>query len=184
MKTDIEPIWKEYHNKLHGFILGRVGDKSTADDILQDVFLRIHSRIDTLREDSKLQSWIYQITRNAIIDFYRKHKPMEKLPESLAVAGTDASVKAEEAITGCVLPMIERLPHHYRQAVLLSEIEGKTQKEVAGKQGISLSGAKSRVQRGRSIIKDMLMDVCLFEFDNQGNAIDYRSKKGAGCDMC
>lgn len=182
--NNIEPIWKEYHNKLHGFILGRVNDVSTADDILQDVFLRIHSRIDTLREDSKLQSWIYQIARNAIIDFYRKHKPMEELPESLATPGTNGNAAAGEAITGCVLPMIERLPDHYRQAVLLSEIEGKTQKEVAGKQGISLSGAKSRVQRGRSLIKEMLMDVCRFEFDHQGNLIDYRSKKGAGCDTC
>ncbi|NIM17738.1 MAG: RNA polymerase sigma factor SigZ [Candidatus Aminicenantes bacterium] len=181
MMTDIEPIWKEYHDRLHGFIRSRVGDTSTADDILQEVFLRIHSRIDTLKESSKIKSWIYRITRNAIIDHYRARKPMEELPESLAVPETDASVKAVEAITGCVLPMIRHLPDHYRQALMLSEIKGLTQKEVARKQGVSTSGAKSRIQRGRSMIKDMLMDVCHFEFDQQGNVIDYRSK-GEGCE--
>ena len=183
MTTNIEPIWQEYHNSLQGFIRSRVGDPSTAEDILQDVFLRIHSRIHTLRENNKIKSWIYQITRNAIIDYYRAYKPMEELPESLAVPGTDTSVKAREAIAGCVLPMIKRLPDHYRQALMLSEIDGLTQKEVARKQGLSTSGAKTRIQRGRSMIKDMLMKVCHFEFDHQGNVIDYRSK-GAECDRC
>jgi RNA polymerase sigma-70 factor (ECF subfamily) len=183
MVTNIEAIWQEYHDKLRGFIQSRVGDKSTADDILQDVFLRIHSRINTLKETSKIKSWVYQITRNAVIDYYRVNKPMEELPELLATPGTDASVKAGEVVTGCVLSMIKRLPEHYRQALMLSEIEGLTQKEVAKRQGISLSGSKSRIQRGRSMVKDMLKEVCHLEFDHQGNLIDARSK-GAGCDNC
>jgi RNA polymerase sigma-70 factor (ECF subfamily) len=70
--------------------------------------------------------------------------------------------------------MIERLPDHYRQAVMLSEIEGLKQREVAIKQGISLSGAKSRVQRGRKMLKEMLMAGCHFEFDHRGTVIDYQ----------
>jgi RNA polymerase sigma-70 factor (ECF subfamily) len=77
----IEQIWQEYHHRLHGFIQSRVGDSSLADDILQDVFTRIHSRINSLRDSRKIQSWIYQISRNAIIDFFRSRKMLEELPE-------------------------------------------------------------------------------------------------------
>jgi RNA polymerase sigma-70 factor (ECF subfamily) len=123
----IEPIRREYQNKLHGFILSRVGDRSTADDILQDVFLRIYSKIDTLKEDSKFQSWMYRITRNAIIDYYRAQKKMEELPESLAAPETEINAEVRREISGCLLPMINELPEHYRQAVMMSEIEGLTQ---------------------------------------------------------
>jgi RNA polymerase sigma-70 factor (ECF subfamily) len=179
----IESIWKEYHSKLHRFIQSRVGDASIAEDILQEVFTRIYSRIGTIKETSKIQSWIYQITRNAIIDHYRAHKKMEKLPESLSTPEMDPSDKTRQEITDCFVPMIERLPNHYRQALMLSEIEGLTQKEVAIRQGMSLSGAKSRIQRGRSMLKDMLLKCCRFEFDHRGNVIDWE-EKGSHCDKC
>ena len=176
-----ELIWKEYHTGLHSFIQSRVGDTSVADDILQDVFLRIHSRIGTLKESSKIQSWIYQITRNAIIDHYRAHKKMEELPETLAASEPEPDDQSRWEIGTCLLPMIQSLPEHYRQALMMSEMEGMTQKEVAVKQELSLSGAKSRVQRGREMVKEMLLQCCRFEFDHRGSVIDYESK-GKTCD--
>ncbi len=181
--TNIEPIWKEYHNRLHGFILGRVNDRPTADDILQDVFLRIYLRIDTLREDSKIQSWIYQITRNAIIDYYRAKKTTAELPQSIAAPETEYSDKVKQELSGCILPMIENLPQHYRDALLMSEIEEMPQKEVAKKQGLSLSGAKSRVGRGRLMVKNLLTQCCRFAFDRQGGIIDYKPN-GTNCNGC
>ena len=178
-----EQVWKEYHDNLHGFIQSRVSDASIADDILQEVFTRIYSRIDTLKEENKIQSWIYQITRNAIIDHYRSHKTMEKLPETLTALEPEPFDTVRQEIASCIMPMIQTLPDNYRQALMLSEIEGLTQKEVAKKQGVSLSGAKSRVQRGRSMIKDMLLGCCHFEFDRQGNVIGYEGK-GETCDQC
>jgi len=176
-----EQIWNEYRARLLGFIQSRIGNASDADDILQDVFVRIHSRIGSLKDNSKLQSWIYQIARNAVIDYYRARKPMEELPESLAIPETDPGNKARREIANCILPMIQALPDHYREAVMLSEIEGLTQKEVARTQSISVSGAKSRVQRGRAMIKDMLLDCCRFQFDRGGHVIDYETK-GPTCD--
>jgi RNA polymerase sigma-70 factor (ECF subfamily) len=80
--------------------------------------------------------------------------------------------------------MIRNLPEHNRQALMLSEIEGLRQKEVAAKQGVSLPGAKARIQRGRAMMKKMLLECCQFEFDHQGKAIDYE-EKGQGCgDTC
>ena len=183
MMNRLEQIWKEYHAGLHNFIQSRVGDAATADDILQEVFLRIHTRIDSLKENSKIQSWIYQIARNAIIDHYRAHKSMEELPEMLTTPEPEPGDQATREIATCIIPMVQSLPEHYRQAIMLSEIEGWTQKEVARKQGVSLSGAKSRIQRGRSMIKEMLLDCCRFEFDHQGSVIDYEGR-GGGCDGC
>jgi RNA polymerase sigma-70 factor (ECF subfamily) len=181
--NNTEQIWKEYYYRLLNFIKSRVRDASSADDILQEVFARVHSRIDTLREDSKIQSWIYQITRNAIIDHYRAQKITQELPESLSNAEMDQGDNTPYEIAGWLLPMIQKMPEHYRQAIMLSEIEGLTQKEVAGRLGISLPGAKSRIQRARSMVKKMLLDCCRFEFDRRGTVIDYEVN-GRRCDQC
>ena len=174
-------IWKEYHDRLHSFILSRVNESSVADDILQDVFMRILSRIDSLKDCDKLQSWTYQITRNAIIDYYRSQKTTSELPSTLTAPDGESSNTASKDMDTCLLPMIHSLPDPYREAVLLSEIEGKTQKEVAEKQGLSLSGAKSRVQRGRTMLKKMMFGCCSFEFDKRGNVIDYERKGDCDC---
>ncbi len=178
-----EEIWKVYHDRLGGFIRSRVGDAHTADDILQEVFLRIHSSIDTLEDCDKIQSWVYQITRNAIIDHYRAQHKMGELPEQLAAAEPELIERAREDIDACVVPIIEALPENYRQALMMSEIEGLTQKEVAERQSLSVSGAKSRVQRGRAMFKDMLFDCCKFEFDHRGNVMDYE-RKGDSFNTC
>ncbi len=183
MTDNIEMVWKEYHENLLSFIRSRVGDAVAAEDILQDVFVKIYTKIDSLKQNAKLKSWIYQITRNAIIDFYRTHKKMEELPQMLSALEMDQSEKARQEIEACLAPMIKTLPEHYREAVMLSEIEGMTQKDVAVKQGLSLSGAKARVQRGRKMLKEMLFGCCSFEFDHQGNMMDYDTK-GSDCNNC
>ena len=174
MISSVEQIWKDYHQKLHSFVQSRVNDKSVADDILQEVFIRIHSRLSTLKDNNRFQSWVYQITRNAIIDYYRTQKRTVQLSESLSMPETNDEVR--KRIASWFLPMIERLPDHYCQALILSEINGLTQKEVALKQGLSLSGAKSRIQRGRAMVKKMLLDCCHFDFDRQGKVMEYQPK--------
>ena len=78
----IDDIWSEYHLRLLGFIKQRVTEKD-AEDVLQDVFVKIHSRLDRLDEKAKIESWIFQITRNTVIDYYRSKKPTEPLPDWL-----------------------------------------------------------------------------------------------------
>ncbi len=183
MNNTTEQIWQTYHTNLHRFIQSRVNNASIADDILQEVFIKIHSRIDTLKDHSKIKSWVYQITQHAIIDHYRTHEDLEPLPEILVAPENDASEQARQDIENCILPLIQRIPENYRQALMLSEIPGVTQKQVAEKQGISLSGAKSRIQRGRAMIKDMLLKCCRFEFDHQGTLIEYEVKEPR-CNNC
>ena len=182
--SNIEQIWREYAAALRGFIQSRVDDADVADDILQNVFLSIHSKIDSLKDTGKLRPWIYQISRNAIIDHYRSLKSHAELPESIVQPEKDNAETARQEIESCMLPLVRNLPDTYREAVMLSEIEGMTQKQVAEKLGLSLSAAKSRVQRGRIMIKNMLNDCCRFEIDHRGTMVDYQLKDSVDKNYC
>lgn len=186
LNTDInvtEKVWKEYHSKLLAFVAKRIDDRTTAEDILQDVFVKIHSQINSLQEEEKLESWLYQITKNAVIDHYRTRKPSVDLPEWLSQPEADPTAQARQELEACLRPMIEQLPAKYRDALILSELEGKTQLEVSKEQQISLSGVKSRVQRGRSLLKGMMFECCQFETDHAGKVVDY-NEKNKYCDSC
>jgi RNA polymerase sigma-70 factor (ECF subfamily) len=176
-------IWSKYHSNLLAFIQKRVDDKVAAEDILQDVFVRIHSRLDTLEKNSKLKSWLYQITRNAVVDFYRSRRPTEELPAWLKQPQPSREDNTRRELSSCLAPMIQQLPEKYRHAVQLSEIEGKTQKEIAEKENISFSGAKSRVQRGRALLKAMLHNCCKLEINIKNQIVDY-DKKDDDCTLC
>lgn len=172
MRPTLETIYEDFHSKLYHFILGRIPDPNTAEDILQDVYLKIHSNIDELRESDRLQSWIYQITRNAITDYYRRVLPQEELPESLA-SPLEEEPDALAELAASVKGMLNCLPDKYREALELTELQGISQIELASKLNISVSGAKSRVQRAREKLKEAFLDCCHFEFDRLGRVIDY-----------
>ncbi len=169
---DTETIWHEFGASLRRFIRRRVADHVEADDILQDVFLKIHANIDTLRDESKLLSWMYQITRHAITDYYRSHQPFSQIPESLAITDEEEEDLTQQLACG-LREMVEGLPIKYREALILAEYQGLPQQEIATRLGISLSGAKSRVQRARDLLKGQLLQCCHVELDRLGKVIDY-----------
>ena len=172
-----EQVWETFNLPLQQFIRRRVRDQHSAEDILQDVFLKIHTHIDTLRTQDRLTSWIYQITRNAIADYYRAQRPTAELAETLPVADELADDDVVRELSPCVSAMVAALPEVYREALHLTEYQGLSQKALSERLGISFSGAKSRVQRARTKIKDQLLDCCHFQFDHAGRIIDYQSRR-------
>jgi RNA polymerase sigma-70 factor, ECF subfamily len=179
----IESVWTEFADRLGRFIRARVADPPTAEDILQDVFVKMHSRLDHLRAPAKLQSWLYLIARNAIIDHYRTTRKTSELPESLLAEPPEDSAEVCE-LKDALRQMIEGLPDAYREAIMLTEFEGLTQMQLAERLGITLSGAKSRVQRARGQLKQMLLGCCQFEFDRRGGIIDCKPRTSNGCRGC
>lgn len=172
--SDTAALYESLSADLLRFIRSRVGDDATARDLLQDVFLKIHSKADTLSDRDHLVSWVYQIARNSIIDYYRLRKPAEHLTQFHDEIPEEVEdVSSSKQLGQSVRDMIESLPEIYKEALLLTEYEGLSQKQLAGKLGISLSGAKSRVQRARQVLKDSLMKCCHFELDQFGTIIDY-----------
>jgi RNA polymerase sigma-70 factor (ECF subfamily) len=110
------------------------------------------------------------------MDYYRSQRPTAELPETLALPEDPDEDDAARELAPSLKAMINCLPEKYRQALLLTEYQGLTQKQMAEQLGISLSGAKSRVQRAREQLKDMLLDCCHFEFDRRGNILSYQPR--------
>lgn len=197
MTKTTEELWQLMHDGLRAFIAKRVNDQGHADDILQEVFVRVHRQLDSVKDPQRLVSWVYQITRNAIIDHYRRPGREREVPAGLSSElevlhespvrseiihdGDAAELRAELAC--CLRPMIERLSQDYRDAITLIEFDGLTQQAAAKQIGVSLSGMKSRVQRGRKQLKQMLDDCCRIELDRRGGVVDYDTR-AAACDCC
>lgn len=185
--SDVKAVWQAFHQRLWGFIGQRVNNPADVDDILQEVFVRIHQHLPTIRDTDRLQSWVFQITRNAIIDYYRKvdRQPEFASADALETLAMDADpVVFNHQIASCLRPLLEHLPEPYREAVQLSELDGMTQRSIAQELGISVSGMKSRVQRGRQKLKDLLQTCCQIELDAVGNVIEYEMKDLSMCRSC
>jgi RNA polymerase sigma-70 factor (ECF subfamily) len=190
MTTMTEELWQGMHDGLRAFIAKRVSDQSHAEDVLQEVFVRVHRQLDSVNDPRRIVSWIYQVTRNAIIDYYRKPGRWHEIPAGLSADfeafGGELQEESDDSgseLAGCLRPMIERLSKDYREALTLVELDGLTQQAAAQQMGLSLSGMKSRVQRGRKQLKQMLDDCCLIELDRRRGVVDYEVRD-AGCVAC
>src|SRR5512145_1818391 len=117
MTVVTERIWIEHSDQLRGFIHRRIPDTSVVDDVLQDVFVKIQTKIASLKDETSLQSWLYQITRHTIIDHFRSRKPEQELPETLDLPEPQQSRVLEE-LAECVRPMMDALPEKYRLPLL------------------------------------------------------------------
>jgi RNA polymerase sigma-70 factor (ECF subfamily) len=154
-------LWSEHRSRLRGYIARRVRDTNAVDDILQEVFLKASKNLQSLKSPGSIAAWLYRIATNAIADHYRSLRPWEELPDDVAAPKSERDYVAELAT--CLQPLIAGMPEAYRGALMLSEIEGLPQREVAARLNISLSGAKSRVQRGREKLHQRLLDCCDIE---------------------
>ena len=197
MASTVIEIWQQVHNGLRVFIAKRVSEETEIDDILQEVFLRIHRRIDGLKDPRRIVSWVYQITRHAIIDHYRASGRRLEMPVGLgadmelirSMAATPVIAESKDSgeyrseLAECLLPMIDQLSKEYREALMLVELEGLTQQAAAQRIGLSLSGMKSRVQRGRRQLKRKLDECCLIQLDQRHRVADYtlRDPKRSPC---
>jgi len=173
MKNKTTELWNRFNETLRHFILTKVKNEALADDLLQETFIRIHSKIDNLRDETKVQSWVFQIARNIINDHYRKNIPIsvEEVPEMI-----DTEAESDEAMTEAIRDMVlfmEDLPEQDCQALCQVEFAGISIKDYAEQAGISYTAAKSRVARARYKLSDLLMNCCHYEFDKYGTVIGY-----------
>lgn len=175
-------IWKRFDFPLRRFVRHRVDDRDIAEDLLQDIYLKIHTNIRTLRNPERLESWVYRIARNAVIDHYRTRRAASELPDSVSEERDDHERgEFERGLAQSVRHMMVELPPIYREALILADIEGVSQVQLAGRLGLSFSGAKSRVQRARLLLKKMLFDCCTWQFDRLGRVIDYEPRAENRC---
>jgi RNA polymerase sigma-70 factor, ECF subfamily len=177
MTTEIASIWTAFHKELKAFIQNKTRNSADTDDILQDVFIKIIRNFDKVTQAENLRHYLYGIVRNAINDYFRNRKPIldtENIKEEFTEEETQTlnTTVAES----CIKPFIQKLPEHYREALLITEFQGVSQKELAERLGISYSGAKSRVQRGKEKLKELILDCCAYESDSYGNLTGVKGK--------
>lgn len=176
MKTEI--IWKLYHGDVFRFVQSYVKDKDLANDLLQEVFIKIHLKKEGLEDEKFLKNWVLSIARNTVADHFRKITPSV----NLEIVPGDQEHAQEHSPEDCLQPLIKQLPKKYREAVMLSDIQGKKQAVVAKELNLSLSGAKSRIQRGRKLIQQGYIDCCNYELKN--GVLVGETKPQKGCKVC
>lgn len=172
-------FWGEHKTRLRSYIANRVRERDAVDDILQDVFLKAHTNLHTVKSNGSITAWLYRIAANSIADYYRGQRPSEEISDELPAPESEPDYIGE--LASCLHPLIADLPETYRLPLMLSEIEGRTQQEVATQLGLSLSGAKSRVQRGREKLRKRIMECCDIETE-RGGIVGYEVRnKARGC---
>ncbi len=176
MNTEIIHVWNDMNDRLTNFVNEKVKDPDLTKDIVQDVFLKAFTKFDTLKNKEKLVSWIYQITRNEIISHFRKLKFNQVLSSDDIEVEEFSDETLTSELTDCINPFINSLPEKYKQAIILADIENVSQKQIAERLNISYSGAKSRVQRGRELLKSTYEECCTISADVYGDVIDYKRK--------
>ncbi len=170
--------WSVAQSELRRFIYSRVRDSFTTDDILQDVFIKVHTRFGQLRDSDKLKSWLFQIARNSITDHFRAQK---KTITDTELRWDSEGPGLNDCVSYCLQEMLLTLPEKYRVALDLAEIQGLSQIELAKRLNVSYSGAKSRVQRARLMLKEKMAEQYRIKTDRYGNVVVCENKLPCNC---
>lgn len=171
-------VWTTTQDKLRNFVFRYTHDRAVADDIVQDVFLKVHSKIGQVRESDKLVGWIFQVTRHAITDYFRQQS---KTIDVKDIDWDSDQVSLNDCVSSCLSDMLTTLPAKYREALELIELKNLSQLELANVLSISYSGAKSRVQRARQMLKEKMDERYTIQLDKYGNVLVCENKTPCSC---
>ena len=176
----VEDVWRRFGAELRSFVGRRVSDPHRADDVVSEIVLRVHRSLHTLDDRERLAAWLFRIARNAIVDHYRRagddrerleSSPGDRLADDVTELDDDDSVHRE--LAACLRPMLDQLSPEYRRALQLTDLDGATQAAAAQLEGISVPGMKSRVQRARKQLAELLNRCCTLTLDARGLPMDY-----------
>jgi len=176
----VEDVWRRFGTELRSFVRRRISDPHRADDVVADILLRVHKNLGTLDDRDRLAAWLFRIARNAIIDEYRRaadsREVLEAAPgDHLAnqIGGLDDADTVQRELANCLRPMLDDLSPAYRRALQMTDLDGVTQAVAAEQEGISISGMKSRVQRARKQLAELLTQCCALTLDARGQPLEY-----------
>lgn len=186
---EVTEIYAQFHRSLRTFVRGKVRSNDDAEDILQNIFIKILANVDKLNEEERLTGWVYTIAHNTIIDYYRSKaiRANTELDEYLESSLPDPeATDPTKGLDQCMTTMINLLPDEYRDIIVESEINGMKQKDLADKYGMPYPSLRSRVQRGREKLKQLFYDCCHIQTDQLGNILEVkgRSTCDGPCNPC
>jgi RNA polymerase sigma-70 factor (ECF subfamily) len=173
-------VWKSYSEDLKRFIISKVKNSTIADDILQDTFIKIHTKLHTLNDVTKIKPWCFTVARNSILDYWKS------INQTFEIANFEAETEIVEnshTEQDCLKAILKNLPKKYRDPLFLSDIKGLKQQEVADQLQQTLSTTKSQIQRARKLIAQGFMDCCGFVMNTEGNLMG-EIKEKEDCKVC
>jgi RNA polymerase sigma-70 factor (ECF subfamily) len=166
------PLWDQFNAELKAFLCRQLKQEDVCNDILQELYLKMYINRDKLEKVHNIRAYLFQMAHNALIDYHRRAARETESSTAVIPESEAATLLPDEyMLADCLRAMINGLPQIYSEALILTELEGMTQKQYAEKAGISLSGAKSRVQRAREKLKEEIINCCQYEFDKYGNIL-------------
>lgn len=178
----IEQVWSEYRSSIKSFLHSKVSDATEVDDLLQEVLVKTHEKLQTVEDEASIKAWLFQVANNTIIDFYRKKDRTQNLnANDLWYAKDEESIRKE--LSRCVEPFIQALPEDSAQLLTAIDLEGRSQRDYADDIGVSYSTLKSRVQKSRLELRGLFEKCCHFTLDRSGSLAEYNPKSRV-CEKC
>ncbi|PKA84176.1 RNA polymerase sigma (SigZ) subunit [Ulvibacter sp. MAR_2010_11] len=166
----------QLYNPLLGYVRSRVRNQEDAEDITQEVFFKLaksnNNGIDNLK------SWVYTIAKNTITDYYRKRQLETYSIEKDVYFDSDPIDDAGLELSDCIRAFVNQLPEEYRDIMILSELKDIPQKEIASRLNINYVTVRSKVQRGRKKLKQLLEGCCSILQGGKGSIMGFESKTG------
>lgn len=169
-------VFEAYSQRLYRYALNLMHDPAEADDVVQDTFLRVNRRLDSLRDPAALTTWLYRIATHICLDRLRqrtRRAPREVDPDSAEVTEVDSAapslqqVVEQNEMSDCVQRYLDSLSDSYRAVILLHDLHGLTGPELAELLGVSLSTVKIRLHRARRKLQAQLQTGCAFSHDER-----------------
>lgn len=169
---NITPTWIRIQKDLGSFIFNKVKNRTIAEDLLHDVYLKAHARSNQLRDFDKINGWIYRIAQTTVADYYRTRDSSFPFIEDVSPPGN-----FNECLSECLVSMIKTLPEKYREVLEWTEFENASQLEVSGRLQLSYAGARSRVQRARKMLRMRIESLYFIQTDRYGNITACENRK-------
>ena len=169
MFENVEQLWTAHRAGIRRVVTSRVADHNDAADLMQDVFLKLHRHFDKVRRASNVRSYVHRLAANVVTDHYRTDNRRNE-PSAVYSDFSDNEPSFTAAFAVCCLrKYLNQLPADQRDALLRTELGNESQKELATRLGLSHSGAKSRVQRAKKHLRQLILNCCPYESDRYGN---------------
>ena len=175
-RDPVNPAYVALRDGLRHYIRRRVPE-AYVDDLVQEVFLRMQEHASALRDEQRLAGWAFRIAHNVVADSHRRKQPRTVSHEQPEVASDEADGNINELVAAWLRPMLVFLPEEYAEALELVELQGLSQRAYAERAGLSVSGAKSRIQRARKMLEGVVRACCDLEQDLHGNVIGFRRRR-------
>jgi len=184
MNLETKEIWDTYALDVKRFIFKKTKNKDLSNDLLQETFIKIHTKKSTLKDSKKLKSWLFSVANNTVLDYFRNHQKNNFYAlNNTNIIDEISNNKEHHSFHDCLNGIIKNLPKKYREPLFKYDIKGIKQNEIAKELNLPLPTIKSQIQRARKMIKKGYMDCCGFEVNNKGFLIgDTKNKED--CKVC